>query len=115
MYNAVKLSTLVQHTHIFVWRNLETHIEPDHYVLMAVAFGDRPRGAIATLALRQTATMYQHIYPDASKMVIRNSYVDDILQSVDNVEEALRIAQETETMLAFGGLFLARKPDTKEL
>ena len=121
MYNAVKLSTLVQHTHIFVWRNLETHIEPDHYVLMAVAFGDRPRGAIATLALRQTATMYQHIYPDASKMVIRNSYVDDILQSVDNVEEARRIAQETETMLAFGdflsniGLFLARKPDTKEL
>jgi hypothetical protein len=55
-----------------------------HYirsVLMAVAFGDRPSGAIATLALRQTATMYQHIYPDASKMVIRNSYVDDILQS----------------------------------
>ena len=48
-------------------------------------------------------------------MVIRNSYVDDILQSVDNVEEARRIAQETETMLAFGGLFLARKPDTKEL
>jgi hypothetical protein len=32
--------------------------EPDHYVLMAVAFGDRPSGAIATLALRQT--MYQH-------------------------------------------------------
>ena len=23
MYNAVKLSTLVQHTHIFVWRNLQ--------------------------------------------------------------------------------------------
>jgi hypothetical protein len=65
---------------------------------MAVAFGDRPSGAIATLALRQTATLYQHIYPDASKMVIRNSYVDDILQSVDNVEEARRIAQETETM-----------------
>jgi hypothetical protein len=36
-------------------------------------------------------------------MVIRNSYVDDILQSDDNVEEARRIAQETEIMLAFGG------------
>jgi hypothetical protein len=55
-----------------------------HYIRsLAVAFGDQPSGAIATLALRQTATMYQHIYPDASKMVIRNSYVDDILQSVD--------------------------------
>jgi hypothetical protein len=37
--------------------NLETHREPDHYVLMAVAFGDRSSGAIAALALRQTATM----------------------------------------------------------
>ena len=55
---------------------------------MAVAFGDQPSGAIATLALRQTATMYQHIYPNASKMFIRNSYVDDILQSVYSVEEA---------------------------
>jgi hypothetical protein len=103
MYNTVKLSTLDLHTHIFVWRNLETHREQDHYVLMAVAFGDRPSGAIATLALRKTATMYQHIYPDAPKLVIRTSYVNDILQSVDNVEEARRIAQETETMLAFGG------------
>ena len=34
MPNAVKLSTLDQHTHIFIWRNLETHREPDHYVLM---------------------------------------------------------------------------------
>lgn len=42
MYNAIKLSTHDQHTHRFVWRNLETHREPDHYVLMAVAFGDRP-------------------------------------------------------------------------
>ena len=58
MYNAVKLSTLVQHTHIFVWRNLETHIEPDHYVLMAVAFGDRPIGAIATLAIRQNTEIF---------------------------------------------------------
>jgi hypothetical protein len=49
MYNAVKLSTLDQHTHRFVWRNLETHREPGHYVLMAVAFGDQPSGAIATL------------------------------------------------------------------
>ena len=56
--------------------------------------------------------------PDASEIVIINCSVDDLLQSVDNVDEARRIALETETMLAFGGitvnvlLFLARNPDT---
>ncbi|CAC5398220.1 unnamed protein product [Mytilus coruscus] len=47
--------------------------------------------------------MYQHIYPDASKMVIRNSYVDDILQSVESVDNARLITQQTEKMLACGG------------
>ncbi|CAC5376409.1 unnamed protein product [Mytilus coruscus] len=88
MYNAIRLSSLDQHTHRFVWRNLETHRDPDHYALLTVTFGDRPSGAISTLALHQTAKMYQHIYPDASKMVIRNSYVDDILQSVESVDNA---------------------------
>ncbi|CAC5404639.1 unnamed protein product [Mytilus coruscus] len=47
--------------------------------------------------------MYQHIYPDASKMVIRNSYVDDILQSVESVDNARLITQQTEKMFACGG------------
>ncbi|VDI24027.1 Hypothetical predicted protein [Mytilus galloprovincialis] len=103
MYNAIRLSPLDQHTHRFVWRNLETHRDPDHYALLTVTFGDRPSGAISTLALHQTAQMYQHIYPDASKMVIRNSYVDDILQSVESVDNARLITQQTEKMLACGG------------
>ncbi|CAC5368503.1 unnamed protein product [Mytilus coruscus] len=103
MYNAIRLSPLDQHTHRFVWRNLETHRDSDHYALLTVTFGDRPSGAISTFALHQTAKMYQHIYPDASKMVIRNSYVDDILQSVESVDNARLITQQTEKMLAYGG------------
>ncbi|CAC5403224.1 unnamed protein product [Mytilus coruscus] len=102
MYNAIRLSPLDQHTHQFVWRNLETHRDPDHYALLIVTSGDRPRGAISTLALHQTAKCI-NIYPDASKMVIRNSYVDDILQSVESVDNARLITQQTEKMLACGG------------
>ncbi|CAC5363778.1 unnamed protein product [Mytilus coruscus] len=102
-YNAIRLSPLDQHTHRFVWRNLETHRDPDHYAFLTVTFGDRPSGAISTLVLHQTAKMYQHIYPDASKMVIRNSYVDDIIQSVESVDNARLITQQTEKMLACGG------------
>ena len=57
MYHAVKLSLMDQHTHRFLWRNLELHRKPDVYVMTSVSFGDRPAGNIAMAALRKTAEM----------------------------------------------------------
>ena len=42
MYNSVRLSTRDQHTHRFLWRNVDTSVSPDHYTLTCVPFGDRP-------------------------------------------------------------------------
>ncbi|CAC5377691.1 unnamed protein product [Mytilus coruscus] len=44
--------------------------------------------------------------PDASKMVIRNNYVDYILQSVESVDNARSIIQQIENMLACGGFLI---------
>lgn len=79
MYNSVKLSILDQHTHRFVWRDLETDRDPNHYVLTSVTFGDRPRGVIATLALRYTADMLKDKYPMVSDISNNNAYMDDML------------------------------------
>ncbi|XP_064104361.1 uncharacterized protein LOC135214230 [Macrobrachium nipponense] len=38
MYNSVRISELDQHTHRFLWRDLETDREPDNYVLTTVTF-----------------------------------------------------------------------------
>ena len=64
MYNSVLLGTLEQHTHRFVWRDLDVGKMPDHYVLTAVAFGDRPSGIIAMTALRKTAERHKDEYPE---------------------------------------------------
>lgn len=102
MYNTVKISETDQHTHRFVWRDMKTCKRPDHYVLTTVTFGDRPSGAIAMMALRRTAEMSSSD-SKAAKMIIKNSYVDDILQSVQNPSEAKSIIQETEEILDVGG------------
>ncbi|XP_056010774.1 uncharacterized protein LOC130051848 [Ostrea edulis] len=103
MYNAIKLSERDQHTHRFVWRDLQLDKLPDQYVLTSVTFGDRPSGAISTMALRMTAEMHQTEYPKAAELVIKNSYVDDLLISVNTVCEAKEIIQDTEMMLSHGG------------
>ena len=42
MYHAVKIDSIDQHTHRFLWRNMEIEREPDVYVITSVSFGDKP-------------------------------------------------------------------------
>ena len=66
MYHSVSISKLDQHTHRFLWRDMEVDRDPDIYVLKKVSFGDRPGGNIATLALRKTAEEGKDLYPSAT-------------------------------------------------
>ena len=47
MYHAVKTDSIDQHTHRFLWRNMEIEREPDVYVITSVSFEDKPAGNIA--------------------------------------------------------------------
>lgn len=79
MYHTIKLSTLDQYTHRFVWRDMNSDRPSDHYVLTSVTFGDRPSRAIATLALRHTVERFGSEFPAMQDMIVNNAYVDDIL------------------------------------
>ena len=56
-------------------------IEPEIYAMSSVSFGDRPAGNIAMIALRKTAQTRKEKYPDASNVILKNTYVDDIVDS----------------------------------
>ena len=103
MYHSVDISIPDQHTHRFLWRDLEESRSPDTYVMTAVSFGDKPAGTIATLALRKTAEMGQEEFPEAAKAIIRNTYMDDVIVSVDSREEAVKLTREVEELLRAGG------------
>ena len=105
MYHAVKISVLDQHTHRFLWRGLDTDREPDTYVMTSVSFGDRPAGAIATAALRKTAEMGRGIYPDATQMILKNTYMDDVQDSVRSREEASHVINHVQELLKKGNFY----------
>ena len=102
MYNSVKISELDQHTHRFLWRDMDKQKEPEHYVMQAVTFGDRPSGAIAVTALRKTAELSRESHGQAAEIIMNNSYVDDILHSTENLTMAKDIAREIDTVLSKG-------------
>ncbi|XP_076028384.1 uncharacterized protein LOC143017480 [Oratosquilla oratoria] len=103
MYHTIRLDEKDQHTHRFIWRDFNVLEFPEHYIMTRVTFGDRPSGIIATLALRHTAEKYASEYPAAAKMIMRNTYVDDMVQSVNSEEKATELIKEAEHILASGG------------
>ena len=86
MYHTVKTTSIDQHTHRFLWRNMDVSKEPDTYVIQRVSLGDKPSGTIATLALRKTAEMGSQDYPAAAKIIQSNTYMDDIIESTKNLQ-----------------------------
>ncbi|KAK4304812.1 hypothetical protein Pmani_023247 [Petrolisthes manimaculis] len=106
MHNTIKLSKFDQHTHRLVWRDLNVDRKPDHYVLTAVPFGDRPSGIISTLALRRTANMHKDNFPEVAKMINNNTYVDDILYSISSRPKAYELIKNTEAVLSEGGFVI---------
>ena len=74
MFNSIRLGTLEQHTHRFLWRNMDTNKPPDHYISLVVPFGDKPSGSIAITAMHETAKMYHYECPEAAQTIIRDTY-----------------------------------------
>ena len=85
---------------------METTREPDIYVIQRVSFGDKPSGAIATVALRKTAGMGKDQFSEASQVILNNTYMDDIIESVNNQKKAKQIIDDIEKLLGKGGFKL---------
>ena len=103
MYHSVGTTQLEQHTHRFLWRDMDARKEPDTYVIQRVSFGDRPSGTIATVALRKTAEMAQEKYPQEAKIIRDNTYMDDIIESVGDRERAESVPWNIEKLVDIGG------------
>ena len=72
---------------------------PDTYAMTAVNMGDRPASAIAQTALKMKAEDAADECPDASKIILSNSYMDDIPASMDSEERGMKVMSEIEAVL----------------
>ena len=108
MYHAVKIAGVDMHTHRFLWRDFNVQMEPSIYVMSSVSFGDRPASNIAITALRKTAEMGRDSHPQAADTILDNSYVDDIADSVEDIEAARRLTKEIDVLLKPGGFTIKK-------
>ncbi|XP_067017026.1 uncharacterized protein [Acropora muricata] len=108
MYHRVLISERDLHVHRFLWRNFNTQREPDVYVktCTVLTFGDKPAPAMEQTALRKTAEEKGNEYPEAAETLTKNSYMDDICDSVDTVKQAKKLTQDIDKVLESRGFAL---------
>ena len=82
MYHSIDIPLEDQMTHLFLWRDFDTSVEPKTYAMTVVNMGDKPSATIAQIALRKTAEEAKEEFPESIEIILQNSYMDDISGSV---------------------------------
>jgi hypothetical protein len=99
MFHSIDIPIQDQMTHLFLWRDLNANERPRTYAMTAVNMGDRPASAIAQTALRMTAEEAAIDYPEASNLIISNSYMDDIPASASSEKVGMKLMNDIEKLL----------------
>ncbi|XP_028403964.1 uncharacterized protein LOC114526564 [Dendronephthya gigantea] len=88
--------------HRFLWRDMETSREPSTYVLLRVTFGDKPSPDMASFVMLKIAEEHPETTPEASKIIERDRYVDDLLHSCPSNTDAIQRISDIEKILNTG-------------
>ncbi|KAJ8011820.1 hypothetical protein DPEC_G00062230 [Dallia pectoralis] len=106
MYNSVWLEEREMHLHRFLWRDSPDE-EISEYTITRVNIGDRPAGCIAQVAMKETARLPNFLHlGDERRVIEEDSYVDDLLTSLNDLNKLDEITANVEEILKAGGFFL---------
>ena len=100
MFHSIEIPIHDQMTHLFFWRDMQLDKNPEIFAMTALNMGDKPASAIAQTALRMTAEEAAEEFPEASEMIMRNSYMDDIPASAESKVAGMKLMKDAETLLA---------------
>ena len=73
------------------------------FVMLRLTFGDKPSPDMASFVMLKMAREHRVSAPEASKIIERDRYVDNLIHSCPSTNDALRRIQDVEKILDTGG------------
>lgn len=101
MYRQVLVADKDRDLQRIVWR-ADLKDELAHYRLNTITYGTTSASFLAVRSLIQTALDYKKIYPEASKTILQNFYMDDCLCGSDTIENAIVLKNQIIEILNSG-------------
>ena len=102
MYRQIEVNPTDCEFQRILWRSSPSDPIKD-YKLTTVTFGTAPAPYLAIKSLQQLAIDEKEKFPLASRVVLNDFYVDDLMSGANSVDEALQIQLEIISMLKSGG------------
>ncbi|XP_062552012.1 uncharacterized protein LOC134217262 [Armigeres subalbatus] len=105
MFHQVQIRKEDRHAQRLLWREDSSH-EPDIYLMDVATFGAACSPCSAQFVKNLNAAEHAESFPAAVDAILRKHYVDDYLDSADNVDEAVKLALEIKHVHSLGGFQL---------
>ncbi|XP_053686496.1 uncharacterized protein LOC128736038 [Sabethes cyaneus] len=97
MFHQVHMRTDDQHCQRFLWKSAEDS-EPSVYIVQVMTFGACCSPSIAQYVKNRNAKLFERDHPEAFDAITRQHYVDDMLVSMETVDEAVALAQQVKNI-----------------
>lgn len=101
MFHQVLIRKEDQQCQRFYWRDDDGKLSV--YVMCVMTFGACCSPSSAQYAMNLNATRFAQKYSDATEVIEKQHYVDDMLVSVDTEEEAIKLAEDVRFVHSQGG------------
>lgn len=101
MYRQININPDQTHLQRILWR-YDFNQPIDEYELLTVTYGTSSASWLAIRTIKQLALDEESSHPLASKIILRDFYVDDILTGGDTIDEVVQIQRELDIVLNKG-------------
>jgi hypothetical protein len=108
MFNQVVLAPGDRRYHRLLWRDLDSTRPMDTYEAVRLVFGDKSSPFLAQYVMRHQASSMKDVYPEASESILESTYMDDVIDSYEDVQTTLRVRQELREVLLPAGFEIRR-------
>ena len=106
MFHQINIRRDLQPAQRFLWRSPGTTWSPDTYVMQVMIFGAVSSPCSAQYVMRKNAEEQGGEFPDVQQATSNNYYMDDYLDSMPTVEEAVKRVADTIEVQSRGGFVI---------
>ncbi|UYV81287.1 hypothetical protein LAZ67_20000662 [Cordylochernes scorpioides] len=94
MFHRVRVIKEDQCSQRFLWRNMNTSIDPDHYEMQVFIFGATSSPCSAIHVKNENAMQHELVNHELAQSIVNDFYVDDCLTGADSEENCMDLRRE---------------------
>ena len=104
MYFQVEIAESDRSKFRILWRDLDEARETEIYELNRVVFGKNPAPMESQFVAQENARRHQEQFPKAAETVLKSTYMDDSVDSVETDVEDIELYQQLDTLWKLAGM-----------